>query len=96
MSKTCNKCGDKEPITTVSMSSGDWQKNEQRHERREKSLNYLENRIFPEMEKSAAEGRLYTEFYVDAWVDMKAVTDELTANGYTHSKNGRNLKIYWV
>ena len=65
-------------------------------ERREKSLNYLENRIFPEMEKSAAEGRMYTEFYVDAWVDMKVVTDELTANGYTHSKNGRNLKIYWM
>ena len=65
-------------------------------ERREKSLIYLENRIYPEMEKSAAEGRLYTEFYMGAWVDMKAVTDELTANGYTHSKNGRNLKIYWV
>ena len=38
MSKTCNNCGDKAPITTVSMSSGDWQKNEQRHERREKRL----------------------------------------------------------
>lgn len=38
MLKTCNNCGDKAPITTVSMSSGDWQKNEQRHERREKRL----------------------------------------------------------
>lgn len=38
MSKTCNNCGDRAPITTVSMSSGDWQKNEQRHERREKRL----------------------------------------------------------
>lgn len=66
------------------------------NERREKSLNYLENCIFPEMEKSAAEGQLYIEFYVDARVDMKVVTDELTANGYTHSKNGRNLKIYWM
>ena len=66
------------------------------NERREKSLNYLENRIVPEMEKSAAEGQLYTEFYVDALVDMKVITDELTANGYTHSKNGRNLKIYWM
>lgn len=65
-------------------------------ERREKSIGYLENRIFPEMEKASAEGRLYTEYYVDAWVDMKVVTDELTANGYTHSKNGRNLKIYWM
>ena len=65
-------------------------------ERREKSIDYLEKRIFPEMEKASAEGRLYTEYYVDAWVDMKVVTDELTANGYTHSKNGRNLKIYWM
>lgn len=65
-------------------------------ERRERSVNYLENRIFPEMEKAAAEGRLYTEFYVDAWVDMGVVMDELTANDYTHSKNGRNLKIYWM
>ena len=70
--------------------------NRKETERREKSMNYLENLIFPEMEKASAEGRLYTEYYVDAWVDMKAVTDELTANGYTHSKNGRNLKIYWM
>jgi preprotein translocase subunit SecY len=37
MSKTCNGCGET-PITTVSMSSADWQRNEQRHERREKRL----------------------------------------------------------
>lgn len=38
MPKTCNNCADKAPIAIVSMSSGDWQKNEQRHERREKRL----------------------------------------------------------
>lgn len=37
MSKTCNGCGETN-ITTVSMSSADWQRNEQRHERREKRL----------------------------------------------------------
>ena len=37
MSKTCNGCGET-PMTTVSMSSADWQRNEQRHERREKRL----------------------------------------------------------
>ena len=37
MSKTCNGCGETS-ITTVSMSSADWQRNEQRHERREKRL----------------------------------------------------------
>lgn len=37
MSKTCNGCGEIN-ITTVSMSSADWQRNEQRHERREKRL----------------------------------------------------------
>lgn len=33
MSKTCNGCND---TTKVTMSSADWQKNEQRHENREK------------------------------------------------------------
>lgn len=33
MSKTCNGCND---TTKVMMSSADWQKNEQRHENREK------------------------------------------------------------
>ena len=37
MSKTYNGCGETN-ITTVSMSSADWQRNEQRHERREKRL----------------------------------------------------------
>ena len=40
MSKTCNGCGETN-ITTVSMSSADWQRNEQRHERREKRLVWL-------------------------------------------------------
>lgn len=37
MNKNCNNCGtEKQQMTMVSMSSADWQKNEQRHERREK------------------------------------------------------------
>lgn len=37
MEKTCNGCGtEKNAMTTVTMSSADWQRNEQRHERREK------------------------------------------------------------
>lgn len=37
MAKTCNNCGnEKQTMSTVTMSSADWQKNEQRHERREK------------------------------------------------------------
>lgn len=36
MEKTCNNCGANEQMTTISMSSADWQRNEQRHEKREK------------------------------------------------------------
>ena len=65
-------------------------------EHKQRSINYLENRIFPEMEKAAAEGQMFTAFHVDAWVDMAVVTDELTANGYNHSKSGRTLRIDWM
>ena len=37
MEKSCNGCGT-ENISKVTMSSADWQKNEQRHERREERL----------------------------------------------------------
>lgn len=37
MSKTCNGCGNEgAEMTKVTMSSADWQRNEQRHEKREK------------------------------------------------------------
>lgn len=36
--KKCNGCGTDEKLTTVTMSSADWQRNEQRHENREKRL----------------------------------------------------------
>jgi hypothetical protein len=37
MAKTCNGCGnDGVEMTKVTMSSADWQRNEQRHEKREK------------------------------------------------------------
>lgn len=65
-------------------------------EHQKKNVDYIENRIFPEMEKAAAEGQMYTAFHVDAWVDMKVVTDELTANGYNYSKSGRILRIDWL
>ena len=65
-------------------------------ELRKRSISYLENRIFPEMEKAAAEGRPSTIFCVDAWVDMKVIMDELIVNGYAPSKNSRNLEIYWM
>lgn len=38
MSKICNSCGTNENMSKVTMSSADWQLNEQRHERREKRL----------------------------------------------------------
>jgi predicted nucleic acid-binding Zn ribbon protein len=38
MEKKCNNCGTNENMTKVTMSSADWQLNEQRHERREKRL----------------------------------------------------------
>lgn len=40
MSKTCNSCGNGE-MTKITMSSADWERNEQRHERREKRLVWL-------------------------------------------------------
>lgn len=37
MAKTCNGCGNEgAEMTKVTMSSADWQRNEQRHEKREK------------------------------------------------------------
>ena len=39
MAKTCNGCGSEgTEMTKVTMSSADWQRNEQRHEKREKRL----------------------------------------------------------
>ena len=65
-------------------------------ENKEKSLNYLESHIYPEMEEIAAEGRLEATFYLEAWVDAKVVVDELNEHGYTCNKAGRCLKIYWM
>jgi hypothetical protein len=48
------------------------------------------------MEELAAEGRLEAAFYLEGWVDIKVVADELSEHGYTCSKNGRCLKIYWM
>jgi cell division protein FtsB len=37
MAKACNNCGNEQKeMTKVTMSSADWQRNEQRHEKREK------------------------------------------------------------
>lgn len=36
--KHCNGCGNGEKMSKVTMSSADWQRNEQRHENREKRL----------------------------------------------------------
>ena len=36
--KKCNGCGTDDKLSTVTMSSADWQRNEQRHENREKRL----------------------------------------------------------
>ena len=37
MAKTCNNCNNEpKEMTKVTMSSADWQRNEQRHEKREK------------------------------------------------------------
>ena len=39
MAKTCNGCGNEgAEMTKVTMSSADWQRSEQRHEKREKRL----------------------------------------------------------
>lgn len=40
MGKTCNNCSatESQALTKVTMSSADWQRNEQRHEKREKRL----------------------------------------------------------
>ena len=39
MAKTCNNCGtENQVMSTITMSSADWQRNEQRHEKREKRL----------------------------------------------------------
>ena len=39
--KKCNNCAGREAMTTVTMSSADWQRNEQRHEIRERRLCFI-------------------------------------------------------
>ena len=42
MEKNCNNCiAEKKEFSIVTMSSADWQRNEQRHERREKRLVWI-------------------------------------------------------
>lgn len=65
-------------------------------ERREKTINFLESRVVPAMERAAADGQMYISFYVDAPVDIALLMDELTANGYSSSKRGRQLNVYWM
>lgn len=65
-------------------------------ERHEQVINYLETQVAPVMEEAAAAGFMYVDIVVDAHVDMNLLKEKLTANGYTQSKKGNKLTIYWL
>jgi hypothetical protein len=66
------------------------------NEKVEKTTKYLDTKIVPAMEKAAAEGAFKVSLYLDAWVDFDVIVKALEENGFSVSKSGTNLKIYWV
>lgn len=64
--------------------------------RRARSESYLEEKIFPQIEQAAEMGRMNCKYHVDAWVDIKIITTGLEQHGYTYTKNGYNLTIWWT
>ena len=62
----------------------------------EAAMNTLTNKIYPQMEKAAADGNYWVNFHVDAGIDMDTIIAELTGLGYKTTKQGRVLKISWV
>ena len=62
---------------------------------RNRSLDVLKDRIAPQIEMAANEGRMCTKYIVDADVDTKIVADELAKIGYAAGYLGNTIEICW-
>lgn len=62
---------------------------------RNRSLDVLKNRIAPQIEMAANEGKVYIKYIVDADMDTKIVADELAKIGYGVEDLGYTIEICW-
>lgn len=62
---------------------------------RNRSLGVLNNRIAPQIEMAANEGKMYIKYIVDAGVDTEIIADELRKIGYRVEYLGHTIEIYW-
>ena len=64
---------------------------------RNRSLDVLKNRIAPQIEMAANEGKMYIKYviHMDAEVDTKIIADELRKIGYEVEYLGLTIEICW-
>ena len=62
---------------------------------RNRSLDVLKNRIAPQIEMAANEGKMSIKYIVDADVDTKIIADELAKIGYAAGYLGNSIDICW-
>lgn len=62
---------------------------------RNRSLDVLKNRIAPQIEMAANEGKMYIKYIVGADVDTKIIADELRKIGYGVEYLGHTIEICW-
>lgn len=68
---------------------------EERTRVRNRSLDVLKDRIAPQIEMAANEGKMAIKYIVDADVDTKIIADELTKIGYEIEYLGHTIEICW-
>lgn len=79
MAKNCNGCENEAAMTKVTMSSADWQRNEQRHEKREKRL---------WIALIVAISMLFASFALFVWYESQF---ETISYDYTQDGQGTNI-----
>lgn len=68
---------------------------EERARVRNRSLDVLKDRIAPQIEMAANEGKMSIKYIVDADVDTEIIADELTKIGYEIEYLGHIIEICW-
>lgn len=63
---------------------------------KEKALVFLNEKIYPRMEKAAANGEMWIEYHVDAGINATYIIEELELFDYQVTKKGNVLCIRWA
>ena len=64
-------------------------------ERRAKAIDYVETRIYPQIEHNAEVGNTQTTYHCIAGIDLNVVEEALVKAGYEVERRGLMITIRW-